>query len=86
MISLKQIWLIYSIVYSLYALVMSIYSTDQTTSWWTILQEICKIIAKTYQLAMTIPSVKEWVERLKTSLVNKIRNPDTELQEIVVQS
>lgn len=86
MISLKQIWLIYSIVYSLYALVMSIYSTDQTTSWWTILQEICKIIAKAYQLAMTIPSVKEWVERLKTSLVNKIRNPDTELQEIVVES
>ena len=84
MISLKQIWLICLIIYSLYALVMS--STDETTSWWTILQEICKIIVKTYELVMTIPSVKEWVERLKTSLVNKIRNPDTELQEIVVQS
>lgn len=86
MISLKQIWLICSIVYSLYALVMSIYSTDETTSWWTILKEICKIIVKTYQLAMTIPPVQQWVERLETSLLNKFRNHDTELQEIVVQS
>lgn len=87
MISRVQFSLIYGIVSDVYDLATSIYSTDEaTTSWWTILKKICTIIDETYKLAMTIPFVQEWVERLKTALVNKFRNHDTDLQEIVVQN
>lgn len=86
MISLIQIWLICSIIVGLYDLAMFIYSIDETNSWWTISKKICKIVVKAYQLAITIPRFQEWLERLKTSLVNEFRNHETDFQEIVVQS
>lgn len=85
MISRVQFSLFYGIVSDVCDLATFIYSTDEATSWWTILKQICTIVDEIYQLAMTIPCVQEWLERLRTSLVNQIRNHDTDLQEVVVQ-